>query len=308
MSLGTNIQFMRKNLGFTQENFSEKMSVSRQTISKWESDSCYPEMEKLILMCELFSCDLDTLVRGDTEKSVASDEWGYDKHMNSNTKKITTGIVLILSGLSAMFLLQGLNVKEDFATIFFMGFVAVAVAFFIVAGIEHDSFQKKHPNIQPFYTQDEIDKFDKKFPKFIVTGITLIMLGVIYFLGAGAIIGESVIDNNVSIEGFVMAGFFVFITIAVGIIVYSGMQKSKYDLNEYNKNEFNKKSKQSKKDKISGAICAVIMILATGVFLVTGFVDYSWQYNWIVFPIGGLLCAIVSIIANALSKENDEDE
>ena len=49
MSFGQNLQFLRKmHRGMTQEELAEKMGVSRQTISKWEMDSAFPEMEKAI--------------------------------------------------------------------------------------------------------------------------------------------------------------------------------------------------------------------------------------------------------------------
>lgn len=64
MSFGQNLQFLRKmHKGMTQEELAEKMGVSRQTISKWEMDSAFPEMEKAIALCNLFSCSLDELLR-----------------------------------------------------------------------------------------------------------------------------------------------------------------------------------------------------------------------------------------------------
>ncbi|WP_297419817.1 helix-turn-helix transcriptional regulator [Clostridium sp.] len=66
MSLGQNIQFLRKmHKGMTQEELAEKMSVSRQTVSKWELDATYPEIDKVIELCKLFSCSMDKLVRED---------------------------------------------------------------------------------------------------------------------------------------------------------------------------------------------------------------------------------------------------
>ena len=65
MSLGTNIQYLRKINKLKQEQFAEKMGVSRQTVSRWESNEVTPELNKLVDMCSIFSCDLDTLVRGD---------------------------------------------------------------------------------------------------------------------------------------------------------------------------------------------------------------------------------------------------
>ena len=65
MSLGSNIQYLRKINRLNQEQFAEKMNVSRQTVSRWESNEVTPELNKLVDMCTLFSCNLDTLVRGD---------------------------------------------------------------------------------------------------------------------------------------------------------------------------------------------------------------------------------------------------
>ncbi|WP_286907315.1 helix-turn-helix domain-containing protein [Clostridium sp. UBA1652] len=66
MSFGQNIQFLRKMYkGMTQEELAEKMGVSRQTVSKWELDATYPEMDKVIALCNLFSCSMDKLIRED---------------------------------------------------------------------------------------------------------------------------------------------------------------------------------------------------------------------------------------------------
>lgn len=66
MSLGQNLQFLRKMRNkMTQEELAEKLGVSRQTISKWELDTVYPEMNKVVELCNLFSCTMDQLVRED---------------------------------------------------------------------------------------------------------------------------------------------------------------------------------------------------------------------------------------------------
>ena len=65
MSLGRNIQYLRKQRKITQEQLAEIMSVSRQTISRWEADEIIPELNKLVALSDVFSCKLDTLVRED---------------------------------------------------------------------------------------------------------------------------------------------------------------------------------------------------------------------------------------------------
>lgn len=66
MSFGQNLQCLRKIRNkMTQEELAERLRVSRQTVSKWELDMGYPEMDTIIELCSLFSCTMDELVRGD---------------------------------------------------------------------------------------------------------------------------------------------------------------------------------------------------------------------------------------------------
>ena len=67
MSLGKNIQYLRKQKKITQEQLAEEMSVSRQTVSKWEADEVVPELDKIITLSDLFSCKLDDIIRGNLD-------------------------------------------------------------------------------------------------------------------------------------------------------------------------------------------------------------------------------------------------
>ncbi|HBA68422.1 MAG TPA: hypothetical protein DCZ40_03595, partial [Lachnospiraceae bacterium] len=65
MGLGKNIQYLRKQKKITQEQLAEMMSVSRQTISKWEADEAIPELDKIVALSDLFACKLDTMIKED---------------------------------------------------------------------------------------------------------------------------------------------------------------------------------------------------------------------------------------------------
>ena len=70
MALGEKIAKQRKELNYTQEQLADILGVSRQSISKWESDIAYPETDKLIKLGKLFDCSMDYLLKGEvTEKS-----------------------------------------------------------------------------------------------------------------------------------------------------------------------------------------------------------------------------------------------
>lgn len=67
MNFGANLQNLRKKHNLSQEQLAEKLDVSRQAVSKWENGSSYPEMDKLIILSELFNVDIDLLVKGNLE-------------------------------------------------------------------------------------------------------------------------------------------------------------------------------------------------------------------------------------------------
>ena len=68
MSFRTNLQYLRAERHMTQEQLAMLLGVSRQSVTKWEAEKAYPEMDKLIKMCQIFECSLDDLVQGDVSQ------------------------------------------------------------------------------------------------------------------------------------------------------------------------------------------------------------------------------------------------
>ncbi len=64
MNMADRIQYLRKAKGFSQEELADKMGVSRQAISKWESEQSTPDIEKIIIMSELFEVTTDYILKG----------------------------------------------------------------------------------------------------------------------------------------------------------------------------------------------------------------------------------------------------
>lgn len=67
MELGKQIKKYRKELSLSQDALAEKIFVSRQTISNWENDKSYPDINSLILLSEVFETSIDNLIKGDVE-------------------------------------------------------------------------------------------------------------------------------------------------------------------------------------------------------------------------------------------------
>ena len=59
MNIADRIQYLRKQKGYSQEELADKVGVSRQAVSKWESEQSTPDLEKVIAMSELFEVTTD---------------------------------------------------------------------------------------------------------------------------------------------------------------------------------------------------------------------------------------------------------
>ena len=64
MNLGENLFNLRKEKGLSQEEVAEKLNVTRQTVSKWETNQSTPDFDKIIPICELYGITTDELLQG----------------------------------------------------------------------------------------------------------------------------------------------------------------------------------------------------------------------------------------------------
>lgn len=68
MTMGEKLAKLRREHNLTQEQFAELLMVSRQSVSKWELNTTYPDTEKLIRISKLFDCSLDYLLKDEIEQ------------------------------------------------------------------------------------------------------------------------------------------------------------------------------------------------------------------------------------------------
>lgn len=94
MELGKQIKKYRNEFDISQDELAEKVYVSRQTISNWENDKNYPDINSLLRLSEVFHVSIDILIRGDIEeiKAEISQE---DRHRFKKTSNIFTALFLV---------------------------------------------------------------------------------------------------------------------------------------------------------------------------------------------------------------------
>lgn len=94
-----NLKKIRKNNNLSQEQLAEILGISRQAISKWESGSAYPEMEKILQICEKFNVNIDDLLHKDIEeiKGEEQSKKNLNKYIESFLEYISNTVNLFCS-------------------------------------------------------------------------------------------------------------------------------------------------------------------------------------------------------------------
>ena len=108
MELGKQIKKHRQELQLSQEKLADRVYVSRQTISNWENDKSYPDVNSLVLLSEIFQISLDNLIKGDIE--VMKDVIQKEEIVKMNRYGKIYTIMLIVTVVSAVPLFMWLGV------------------------------------------------------------------------------------------------------------------------------------------------------------------------------------------------------
>lgn len=157
MELGKQIKKYRSELGISQEALAEKVYVSRQTISNWENDKNYPDINSLLRLSEVFHVSLDILMKGDKERmsKIIKQEDQKQFEKTSNIFSILMAAT-ILSPIPLLHYLDNIGIG--------IWIVLVGITFYYAAEAEK---QKKAFDIQTYKeivaftegkTLDEIEK------------------------------------------------------------------------------------------------------------------------------------------------------
>ena len=331
MGFKDNLQYLRGSHNMTQEQLAMLIGVSRQSVSKWESEKAYPEMDKLLMLCDMFGVSLDDLVMGDVRNGIAmsanhvedglpkapmpemegsalpQDITGYEEHMRKFDLMIPTGVSAIIFGVSIGNLFDSDNSilgNSDANEVAMFLCIAigtlVGLALLIPAGLAHSAFKRQHPYVEDFYTESDRAAARKVLAIALIAGIALIMAGIAVNVWA---------DETLHVdEGWPSTALLMFVAVGVWCIVFGGMQYGRLDIADYNKESeeqhVQENGTESIYDKGNGAVCGIIMITApiVGLTLLFCFDGGPHGMLWMSWVIGGFLCAIASIVTGLIKS------
>ncbi len=287
---------LRKEKGLTQAELADKLDITNKAVSKWETGESYPETAQLLPLSKIFNITIDELLKGErnTESACAEQEETKFVALRPHTVKesvlIALGVSLILIGVIMLIVLDNV-LAGRFATAIavsvLVASVSVAVVMFIIMGLKR---RMESVEISP-----EERKRGMLFASLLAAGVALLILSPALLIILSALTRD--------IIG--VAALLGMVAIAMLFIIPSGIGWGNFiKVNNIPSDEDEQKMTPKGKT-ISEALCGAIMLLATATFLILGLVFNMWHPSWVVFPIGGILCGMVSTIIGGIHNNTN---
>ncbi|MCW8880128.1 MAG: helix-turn-helix domain-containing protein [Kangiellaceae bacterium] len=326
MILADKIIKLRKQFGWSQEELAEKMGVSRQSVSKWESTNSIPDLNKIIKLAEIFGVTTDYLLKDDKE-SIESINGEVESEINSVSldqanryveckdiiSRITVkGVLLCVCSVVPLFLLLSMaqtgqmNLTSSNATvsgiITMLVMVALAVSFFVrtnqfsneIAMIEKDEFELEY-GVRSIF-KEKLELMTPNYHQKLSIGVGLFILSVVPFLFVAITNGET---------GLILKMLCVlFFMIATGlyIIIPASAQYNAYSL-LIKEGDYHPREKEKMKN--IEALAAFYWPLLVAIYLGWSFWTMRWDVTWIIWPVGAVLFAALVGLMGMITKDKN---
>jgi transcriptional regulator with XRE-family HTH domain len=306
---------LRKKSGWSQEELAEKMGVSRQAVSKWESAQTIPDLEKILQLARLFGVSTDYLLKDEIEQEehVSDGEEPAVKRVSLamaqeylagraiSARRIALGVALCILSVIPMLLLgsasQAYAISENLAgglgLILLFVVIAAAVAIMLHCSflnapyefLEKESFALEY-GVQGMVREKQ-KEYRPLYAKINIIGVLLCFLSPV----------PLVVGALMSLDDFwlvcltcvllAMIAVAVYLFVRVGT-VWGAMQRL------LREGEFDGESKEENrlKEAVEGAYwCAV-----TAGYLLWSFLSSDWHITWVVWPVAAALFGAIETL------------
>lgn len=334
MTLGEKITLLRKQKGWSQEELADKLDISRQSVSKWESNASVPDLDKIIKLSVIFSVSTDYLLKDEEQNLPMSEEVigidGYEEEVP--TRKVTmeeaTTYMDIIKEISTPFALAvSLCVLSPICMIVMGGlaefgaiawseeragslgmiimflFLIVAVPVIIINSLKISKYEylEKNKLALEYGVKETVaerkEAYAPTFHKSIAAGVAIVLVGVL-LLVIPAIVYQD--EKMVEIgEVYALGAMLTLVAVATFFFVksswiYGGFEK----LLQEGDYTLEQKRNAKKVEAFSGAYWCIV----TAIYLAVSFTENRWDSTWVIWPVAAVLFAGVICIINAVSR------
>lgn len=326
MILADKIIRLRKKNGWSQEELADKMNVSRQAVSKWEAAQTTPDLEKILQLGNLFGVTTDYLLKDELvdeefvegvdetpirKISLAEANDYLEQRKNASVQIAIATLLCIISPILIFLLLAfsectSIPITENLAVgigmVALFSLVTIAVVIYIRVGFKNAPYEFLEK--EPFETEygvtglarEKQKTYRNTYIKYNIFGTCACILSPVPLICA-ALSGKGLLVMIMLCVTLLTVAIGVMFFIVAGVR-WASMQKL------LKEGEFSEKGKQ--KNKIIEAIGTVYWLLATAIYLGWSFLTSDWHITWVIWPIAGVLFAVVEIVCNLVIDKQVE--
>lgn len=318
MILAEKILALRTAQGWSQEELAEKLGVSRQSVSKWESAASIPDLNKILQLAQVFGVSTDYLLKDEMEAVEYSGEEEtsgirislkqaeeFLAVRQSELKKVAIGVMMcILSPILLIVLpvlaipapgeVVGWFTEETAAGLgltALLVIVAAAVALFVVAGMrlgKYESWEKEPIELDygvKGIVEERLKACEGDCTRNIVLGVVLCILSPIPLISAALFGAPDVV--LVGLVGVLLALVAVAVVFFITSAPIRGGCQILLRVGDYTPDNI---EKQKKADRIGGIYWPVVVAL----YLAVSFITNRWEITWIIWPVAAVAFGAVS--------------
>lgn len=316
---------LRKRNGWSQEELAERMNVTRQSVSKWESTQSVPDIEKIIKLSELFGVSIDYLLKD----SIDDSEYSRIENVNENIKEENTicseeiplmhlsteeterflaanrlmsrvvsfGVMLCIMSPISILILGGaaergyLNISKDMSvamgvTIMLI-LIAAAVAMFIYGGFKTAPYE---------YLENEIFEADSSAIKLAEEKkedytnrhrISIVSGVSLFILAVIPVFASRLLDNGNDFFKAVSVSFtLILIAIGVLIIVKSSIIWGGFE-RILQEGDYSVKKKAD--NSMTSTLSTIYWSVTLAIFLAYSLISGNWDNSWIIWVVASII-------------------
>lgn len=328
MILADKIIEERKKNGWSQEELAEKLNVTRQSVSKWESAQSVPDLQRILEMSRIFCVSTDYLLKDELEskdafledpaeteplRRVSMEEANaFLRIAHETAPRLALAVFLcVVSPICLIFLgaaseMGKISMSENAACglglVILLLLIAAAVVIFILIDqkkkdfefLESDCFETEYGVTG--MVREIKRQYREKYAKYDIYGTLLCILSVLPLFAC--LIFSS--DDFILVCMVCLLLFLVAVGAALFVLSAANLSSTDKLLQE---GEYSRAEK--KLSRFTRTISTVYWLTATAIYLAVSFYTMNWERTWIVWPVAGVLFPVVRTVAKALhNKQN----
>ena len=295
MTFGEKLKVLRKEKGYSQEEFAGLLNVSRQAVSKWESDRGTPETDKLLQISNMFGVTLDYLLKEESsDENMQTDGYyvsremidGFLSYKRERAKKIAIGVgLIVVSDVFACF-----SDYRQMLLPFYWGSMAIGVAILVWVFFQPKYYQEIFTKVLIFDDtliktfREESNRNRKRYVGMIILSVLLFFFGSEFLFMVEDIISREVCN---ALNWFMDAAAVMLLIIA-GISIHA-------------ENIITQNAEYIKKKNARGKFAWIYVALPiTGIAILIGVITNAWSP---VSPIILLFCALLVTVCKLLIEK-----